>query len=720
MGGNDTVLFRGQSLRVTLDCGGIVTLHFDRAGESVNKLDSLAVGELAAAAEAIAVCKSARGVLVTSGKAAFIVGADIFEFTTIFAQSEAAIQKHVTRQNEAITALDDLPVPSVSVINGLALGGGFELTLACDSRVMSTQAAVGLPEVTLGLFPGFGGTVRLPRLLGVAAAIEWITGGNQQDAVKSLAAGAVDEIAPPETLLTAATSRLQKLIESGDWRKSRERRHLPVVLDTAAVERVRAALKKTSTQQPAASAAVDLLECTATVSRDRALELEAAAFARIAGTQAAASMIQFFIDDQLVRRKARAYGKNAAKVHRVGVLGAGVMGGGIAFTAASRSMRVLMKDIVGSQLAAGMNEVDRLLTRQVQSKRTPKEQARAIRELIRPTLTFDGARDVDVVVEAVVEDLAVKKRVLAEVESHVAADALMASNTSSLSIGELAGALQRPGRFVGLHFFNPVPSMRLVEVIRGPATEGPSLAAAVSFASTLGKTPVVVRDCPGFLVNRILTPYMLGFLRAVADGADFEQVDRVMEGFGWPMGPAFLQDVIGMDTLEHVLDAISAGYPRRMKIDFNNVVTTWVKHGRLGQKSGAGWYRYELDSHGRRSKTPDPAVREWLPSASARGAAFSDETILDRILLPMILEAALCLHERVVDTAAEVDLSLTLGLGFPRHAGGPLKYADWLGIARVLRRCEALSHLGPMYVPCELLCELARTGRSFHSSEQAA
>jgi len=720
MSGNDTVLYSGRSLRVAMDCGGIVTLHFDREGESVNKLDSLTVKELAAACKAIAACRSARGVLVTSGKAAFIVGADIFEFTATFAQSEAAIQAHVQRQNEAFTALHDLPVPTVAVINGLALGGGFEVALACDSRVMSTEAAVGLPEVTLGLFPGFGGTARLSRLIGVAAAIEWITGGKQQNAGRSLAVGAVDETATPMMLMTAAARRLQQLIESGDWRKLREQRHLPVVLDATAVESARATLKKTTGHEPAASAAVDLLERAATVSGDRALELESAAFARIARTQAAASMIQLFINDQVVRKKARAYAQNAAKVQRVAVLGAGIMGGGIAFTAASRGMRVLMKDIIGSQLDAGMSEVDRLLARQVQSKRTSKEQAQVIRESIQQTLTFDGFKDVDVVVEAIVENLGVKKRVLAEVESNVPGDALIASNTSSLSIGELAGSLQRPGRFVGLHFFNPVPAMPLVEVIRSAATEATSLTAAVSFASALGKTPVVVLDCPGFLVNRILTPYMLGFLRAFADGADFEHVDRVMEGFGWPMGPALLQDVIGMDTLEHVLGVISAGYPQRMKVDFNNAVSTWVKHGRLGQKTGVGWYRYQLDSQGRRSKMPNPLVREWLPCAPSKGALFSDELILDRILLPMILEAALCLQEGVADTAAEVDLSLVLGLGFPRHAGGPLKYADWLGISEVLRRCEALSHLGPMYVPCELLCDLARTGRSFHSSEQRA
>jgi 3-hydroxyacyl-CoA dehydrogenase / enoyl-CoA hydratase / 3-hydroxybutyryl-CoA epimerase / enoyl-CoA isomerase len=706
-------LYRGKALRADLGDDGIVTLCFDREGESVNKFDSLTVSELAAAAEQIRSSNAARGVLVTSGKPVFIVGADIFEFTATFSQPEEAIRAHVAQQNRAFTAVDDLPIPTVAVINGLALGVGFEMALACDARVMSNQTGVGLPEVTLGLFPGFGGTVRLSRLIGAAAAIEWITSGKQQDAARALASHAVDEIAPPENLLAGARARLEKLIDSGSWRESRRRRHGPVApTDASPYGVARGASGKNAALQPAALAAVDLLERAANVDRDAALALETEAFAKIARTQAAASMIQLFINGQLVQKKARAQAKNAAQVRRAAVLGAGIMGGGIAFTSASRGIPVLMKDIVQDQLDAGMAEVDRLLARQVQSKRTTEEQSRAVRQSIQPTLNFDGFADVDVVVEAIVENLSVKKRVLADVQTRIGAQAVLASNTSSLSIGEMATALPDPGHFVGLHFFNPVPAMPLVEVIRGPLTDPKSLGTAVAYASALGKTPIVVRDCPGFLVNRILTPYMLGFLRAVADGADFEQVDRVMEAFGWPMGPAFLQDVIGMDTLEHVLDVISAGYPERMKVDFPNAVKMLVKQGRLGQKSGSGWYRYELDDQGKRRKVPDPGVRELL--ATQRSATLSDGVILDRILLPMVLEAALCVEEGVAETAAEIDLALVLGLGFPRHAGGPLKYADWLGADDVVRRCEKLADLGSMYQPCKLLRNLANTSGRFY------
>ncbi len=711
-------LYRGKSIRADLEGDGIVNLCFDREGESVNKFDSGTVAELGAATEAIRVSGAVRGVLVTSGKQVFIVGADIFEFTATFAQSEAAISAHVARQNRVFTAFDDLPVPTVALINGLALGGGFEMALACDARVMSTSAGVGLPEVTLGLFPGFGGTVRLSRLIGVAAALDWITSGKQQDPAKALASGAVDEVVPPEQLVDAGRARLSQLIRSDDWRESRHRRREPVAADAATFESARKVLKRVSALQPAGLAAVDLLERAAPLDRDAALALETAAFARIARTQAAASMIQLFIDGQLIQKKARAYAKNAPLVRRAAVLGAGIMGGGIAFTSASRGIPVVMKDIAQGQLDSGLKEVDRLLARQVESKRTSEAQARLVRESIRPTLSFESFADVDLVVEAIVENLDVKKRVLADVETQVGASTVLASNTSSLSISEMATALRNPGRFVGLHFFNPVPAMPLVEVIRGAATDANALAVAVAFANNLGKTAIVVRDCPGFLVNRILTPYMLGFLRAVADGADFEQVDQVMEAFGWPMGPAFLQDVIGMDTLEHVLDVICAGYPERMTIDFPNAVKTLVKQVRLGQKSGSGWYRYELDPEGKRRKVADPATRERLGTPRSAAQPIAKEAILDRILLPMVLEAALCLQEGVAETAAEIDLALVLGLGFPRHAGGPLKYADWMSAAEVVRRCQTLASLGPMYQPCKLLRDLASTGGLFHPLEK--
>jgi 3-hydroxyacyl-CoA dehydrogenase/enoyl-CoA hydratase/3-hydroxybutyryl-CoA epimerase/enoyl-CoA isomerase len=322
---------------------------------------------------------------------------------------------------------------------------------------------------------------------------------------------------------------------------------------------------------------------------------------------------------------------------------------------------------------------------------------------------------VDVVVEAVVENMKVKKTVLAEVEKRVGPNTIIASNTSSLSISEMAGVLSRPENCVGMHFFNPVPAMPLVEVIRGAKTSEQAVATIAGYASAMGKTPIVVKECPGFLVNRILIPYMLGFLRALHEGADYLAIDRVMESFGWPMGPAYLQDVIGMDTLLHVVNVIAAGFADRMQITAPHAVELMVQNKRLGQKSGAGFYLYERDSKGKPRKVVDPQTALLLATLQPGGPKqFSDDELLERLMLPMIIEAVRCLEEGIAESAAEVDMALVLGLGFPRHAGGPLKYADWSGLEHVVARCDAYASLGPLYKPTEGMRAAALAGRKLY------
>jgi 3-hydroxyacyl-CoA dehydrogenase/enoyl-CoA hydratase/3-hydroxybutyryl-CoA epimerase/enoyl-CoA isomerase len=391
------------------------------------------------------------------------------------------------------------------------------------------------------------------------------------------------------------------------------------------------------------------------------------------------------------------------------------MGGGIAYTSAVRGTPVVMKDIAQNALDLGVSEAKKLLTKQVESGRITSDKADAVLASIRPSLDYSGFDSVDVVVEAVVENMKVKKTVLTEVEKRVGLNTIIASNSSSLSISEMAGVLSRPENFVGMHFFNPVPAMPLVEVIRGPKTSEQAAATIAGYASAMGKTPVVVKECPGFLVNRILTPYMLGFLRALHDGANYLAIDRVMEGFGWPMGPAYLQDVIGMDTLLYVLQVIAEGFVDRMKITFPHAVELMVQHKRLGQKSGAGFYQYERDSKGKPRKAIDPETAQLLASIQPGDPKqFKDGELLERLMLPMIIEAVRCLEESIAESAAEVDMALVLGLGFPRHAGGPLKYADWLGLKHVVARCDAYASLGPLYTPTEGMRAAALAGRTLY------
>ena len=557
--------------------------------------------------------------LVSSSKNVFIVGADIFEFSGLFALPEAEVARFIAGQNAAFSGFEDLPLPIVTAINGFALGGGMEQALASDYRVMAATAQIGLPEVTLGIFPGYGGTVRLPRLAGLAVAIDWITSGKPRAADAALAAGVVDAVAAPEQLRATALDLLGRAIASGEWRARRERRHGPCALDQAALDAARKQLARSAALYPAPLAAAELMAGSAGLGRDAALALENQAFGRIGRTQAATSMVQQFVNDQFIKGKGKAYAKIARPLRQAGVLGAGIMGGGIAYTSAARGVPVVMKDIAQKALDLGIGEARKQLGKQVEAGRMQPARAEAVLASIRPTLDYDGFDAVDVVVEAVVEKLEVKKQVLADVERRVRADAIIASNTSSLPIGEIATALQRPENFVGMHFFNPVPVMPLVEVIRGARTSDVAAATVAGYAATMGKTPIVVQDCPGFLVNRILTAYLLGHLRALHDGADYLAVDTVMEKFGWPMGPAYLQDVIGMDTMKHVVEIIAAGYQDRYLLDFPLATMLLADRNRLGQKNGVGFYRYETDPKGKPKKLVDAQTAQLLATLQPQG-----------------------------------------------------------------------------------------------------
>jgi 3-hydroxyacyl-CoA dehydrogenase/enoyl-CoA hydratase/3-hydroxybutyryl-CoA epimerase/enoyl-CoA isomerase len=719
------MMFQGKSIWVDLREGDIAELCFDRVagdraaggaqGESINKFDVRTVEELGAATQAIRETSAVQGVLVTSAKDAFIVGADIFEFTTLFARPAADIEAHIAGQNAVFSAFEDLRIPSVAALNGLAFGGGLEMALSCDGRVMSEATQIGLPEVSLGLFPGYGGTVRLPRLAGAQVAIDWISSGKPQSAQIALAAGVVEKITPPDKVRQAALELLTSLIGSGEWQARRRRRHGPFNVAAPVFAEAKEKLAKAAVHQPAALAAVSLMERAGGLSRDESLKLEHAAFAQIAQTQAAASLIQLFINDQAIKKKAKEYARIARKVRSAAIVGAGIMGGGIAYTSAARGIPVVMKDIQQGALDVGMAEARKLLDKQVESGRMKADKAAAVLAGIRPTLQYEGFETVDVVVEAVVEKMSVKKAVLDQVEGLVRPDTIVASNTSSLSISEMAEVLDRPEKFVGMHFFNPVPLMPLVEVIRGARTSAEAAATVAGYANALGKTAIVVKECPGFLVNRILIAYLLGFLRAVDSGADYLEIDRVMESFGWPMGPAYLADVVGLDTLLHVVEVISTGFTERMKISFTHAVQLLVRENRLGQKNGSGFYRYETDPKGRPRKSVDPKTVQLLAGIQSSGRRFfSDEEMSERLMLPMIIEAVRCLEEDIVESPAEVDMSLILGLGFPRHVGGPLKYADWLGMKHVVARCDAYAELGPLYMPTDGMRAVARSGGRFY------
>ena len=709
------------SLRTLRLDDGFAEIVFDRDGAPVNTLGQPTLAELDRALKGLAADPTVRGLLLTSAKDGFIAGADIGEFTAMFDQSDAQREAVSGTSNQVFTRLETLPFPTVAAIHGFALGGGLELALAADFRIGSTKAVVGFPEVKLGIIPGYGGSVRMPRVAGMATAIQWIAKGEQYRAYAAIAAGVLDEVVAPESLRAAALSWLTRAAAGELDRPSRRARKLAPA--PAASEAEQASIAQLASQlsrpaarhQPAALAALKLIEQSASLDRDAALQAEQKAFASIAGTQTARALTQIFLNDQTVKRLARQYAQAGQRPARAAVLGAGIMGGGIAYTSALNGTPVRMIDISAAQLELGMKEANKLVDRQLALGRFDAERGRALIASITPQLDHDGVEEVDLVVEAVVENLGIKRAVLEKLQQRLKPDAVVATNTSSLRVDDIASALARPEQLVGMHFFNPVPAMPLVEIIRGEQSSQAAVASAVAYALEMRKTPIVVKDCPGFLVNRVLTAYVRGFLQLLTDGADFREIDRVMEAFGWPMGPAWLEDVIGMDTGAHALDIISAGYPDRMPPLTEDALHLMAARKRLGQKSGAGFYRWEPDPKGRLQKLADPDALALVAETQADGArAFTDEEIVERMMLPMVVEAAWSLQEGVAQSAAELDTAMLLGVGFPAHLGGPLKYADALGLDTVSARCAHYRSLGGQFeVPADLRLR-AEQRRPYH------
>ncbi len=715
-------MFQGQSIRVTRLPGDIAELCFDRKDDPINKFDTRTVNELRDAAEAVRKDGAVKGLLVTSAKDVFIVGADITEFGKNFASTEEDIAKWSFEANKVFSAVEDLPVPSVTAINGFALGGGMEMALSTDYRVMSATAQVGQPEVKLGIIPGFGGTVRLPRLIGADNAIEWIAGGEQVKADKALKDHAVDAVVAPDKVRDAALRLLQLAIDGKfDWQARRAQKKGPLKLSPMetmmAFETAKGfILGQAGKAYPAPIEAVKAMQKAASKSRDDALRIEGQAFAKLAKTTVADALIGLFLNDQYLKKKAKQAQKIAKPVKQAAVLGAGIMGGGIAYQSASRGTPIIMKDIKDEQLALGMSEANKLLAKQVERKKLTPEKAGDILSKIRATLNYGDFGGVDIIVEAVVENPKVKKAVLAEVEKLVRKDCIIASNTSSISIDLLAEAVERKENFLGMHFFNPVHKMPLVEVIWGKHTSKEAIATVAAFASAMGKTPIVVKNCPGFLVNRVLFPYFGGFMAAIRDGADFVKVDKVMEEFGWPMGPAYLQDVVGMDTSHHVGDVLAEGYPDRMAKTFRTALDVMYENKRFGQKNGVGFYKYEIDPKGKPKKVADPASYELIKPVQPGGQKdMAEEEIVDRLMLPMIIETARCLEEGIVESVPEADMGLIMGIGFPPFRGGALKYADTIGLKTVVDKAAKYAALGKLYEPTAKMKEMAAKGQKYYA-----
>ncbi|MCH2040169.1 MAG: fatty acid oxidation complex subunit alpha FadB [Saccharospirillaceae bacterium] len=713
------MIYEGKAITVNMIEGGIAELKFDLQGDSVNKFNRVTLEDLKAAVEAIQGNNDVKGVLVTSGKDCFIVGADITEFGDAFKNSEEEIAAWVAEANLVFNAVEDLSVPTLTAINGIALGGGFEMCLSTDMRIMSDKAKVGLPEVKLGLMPGFGGTVRLPRVIGADNAIEWICMGAENKAEKALKDGAVDAVVAADKLQEQAIAMLQSAIAGEiNWEARREEKKSKLHLNSMEQMMVFETAKgfvagQTKGQYPAPIVAIKAMQKAASAGRDKALEAEAKGFAKLAKTTESQALIGLFNNDQLLKKKAKESEKAAKPTNKAAVLGAGIMGGGIAYQSAVKGTPIMMKDIAEAGIELGLSEANKLLSKRVERKKMKPLAMGETLNRIRPTLSYAEFGDVDTVVEAVVENPKVKKMVLAELEDNVREDTVITSNTSTISIDLLAEDLKRPENFLGMHFFNPVHMMPLVEVIRGKKTSEEAVATTVAYAKKMGKTPIVVNDCPGFLVNRVLFPYFAGFAGLVRDGADFQKVDKVMEKFGFPMGPAYLLDVVGIDTGVHANEIMAEGFPDRMKADFKTSMEVMFENERYGQKNGKGFYIYETDKKGKPKKVVDETTYELIKPVVADAKDFETDEIIARCMIPLCIEIARCLEEGIVDTPAEADMGLIFGIGFPPFRGGACRYMDTVGMAEFVALCDKFADLGNLYKPTDRMREMAANGESY-------
>ncbi len=720
------MLYKGDTLYVNWLEDGIAELVFDAPG-SVNKLDTATVASLGHALDVLEKQSELKGLLLRSEKAAFIVGADITEFLSLFLVPQEQLSQWLHFANSVFNRLEDLPVPTLSAINGYALGGGCECVLATDYRIATPDLRIGLPETKLGIMPGFGGSVRLPRLLGADSALEIIAAGKDVSAQQALSVGLVDAVVKPEKLVDGALSVLRQAINGDlDWKAKRapklEPLHLSKIEATMSFTIAKGMVMQTAGKHyPAPITAVKTIEAAATLGREEALKLENQSFVPLAHTPQARALVGIFLNDQYVKGLAKQQTKSVETPKQAAVLGAGIMGGGIAYQSAWKGVPVIMKDINDKSLTLGMTEAGKLLNKQLERGKIDGLKLAGVISTIHPTLDYAGFERVDVVVEAVVENPKVKKAVLAETEDKIRPDAVLASNTSTTPITELASALKRPENFCGMHFFNPVHRMPLVEVIRGEKTSDETIAKVVAWASKMGKTPIVVNDCPGFFVNRVLFPYFAGFSQLLRDGADFRQIDKVMEKqFGWPMGPAYLLDVVGIDTAHHAQAVMAAGFPQRMAKDYRDAIDALFDAGRYGQKNGLGFWRYKEDSKGKPRKEQDEAVEGLLAEVSQPKREFSDEEIIARMMIPMVNEVVRCLEEGIIASPAEADMALVYGLGFPPFHGGAFRWLDTLGSAKYLDMAQQYQHLGPLYAVPDGLRAKARLNEPYYPPVEPA
>jgi 3-hydroxyacyl-CoA dehydrogenase/enoyl-CoA hydratase/3-hydroxybutyryl-CoA epimerase len=708
-----------ESLRIRA-VGDIAIMEWDLVGEKVNKMSAPILIRLRELLEEVQQSKYKALIMISKKPGIFIAGADIEEIRSL--KKKEDFEKALTEAHQILNKIEDLKIPVIAAIHGQCLGGGCELSLACDYRIATddNSTRIGLPEVKLGIIPGFGGCVRLPRVVGLQASLDIILAGKSVDANKALKIGLVDQVVHPNFLEERAL-QLANEVASKPKRKKRFKPEKPMdrVLESAVGQFLvyrqarKTVMEQTHGHYPAPLKALEVIQKTYGFSRrDEAIETEKKAFCEVATTEISKHLINvFFLMESVKKKSGVADNAKPKKVSKIAVLGAGTMGGGIAYVAADRGIEARLKDINTDALARGFVAAQDILGKLLKKRKINKYDYQRKMDLISGTTDYSGFKLVDVVIEAIVEDMKIKQKVIAEVAGQCRPDCIIATNTSSLSVTEMAKAHPHPENFVGMHFFNPVHKMPLVEVIRGEKTSSEATATIFELSKKLGKIPVVVKDGPGFLVNRLLMPYLIEAAFMLEEGVSADKVDEIyVQEFGMPMGPFTLMDEIGIDVCAKVVKIFHESFGDRLQTP--EVMHKLVEKKRLGRKTLKGFYLY--DERGKRGDI-DPSVYADIGLKNPTDP-LNNKDIVQRGIFAMINEAALALiEEHIVDTPEEVDLAMIMGTGFPPFRGGLLRYADSVGTAYIVDELEIYaSRLGERFKPSVPLRNMAKTKRSFY------
>lgn len=692
----------------------ICMLTFDRPDSGANIFDAVTLDELNEHLDFVEHEASLRGLIIASAKKSiFITGADL---KTLLQQTQSGeMREFIAKGQRVFNRLAELNIPTVAAIHGACAGGGYEVTLACDYRIASDDPAtrIGLPETTLGLIPAWGGCTHLPRLIGAERAAEVILKGKLYPAQEALKLGLVDDVTQRDQLIDRAREKLR-----AGKRKMEGR--APA---SPASQELRAAKQHGNAAPERAS---QIINKTLSISLDESLRMELDKIVDLGKTESTQNLIRnFFLAEKY--RKGSSKTPPQRIVHAA-VIGAGVMGSGIAQWLSSRGVTVILRDIAREQINRGLANIENIYADAVKRGLTTEAKAKEGRARICGSTAPMELRDVQFVMEAASEKMNIKKEVFRELAMEAGPRTIIATNTSALPVGELADVTVSPEHVIGLHFFNPVSRMKLVEVVIAKETSEDTRERSLAFVRQIGKLPVIVRDSPGFLVNRVLFPYLLDAAELFESGLEADKIDNALVNWGMPMGPLRLIDEIGVDITIDIGNTLEKTYGRR---DHVSAVLLLLRDGQmLGRKTGAGFYKYEG-----KTQTPNESLAQWRrglhgepesadgPNAATAGPdrhpdprlRLNEEALAHRLVFLMVNEAARCVEEKVVDSPEDADYGMILGTGFAPFRGGPLRFAEHFGVSKIVDELERLAQSEGKFSPCEILKTHAREGTKFYA-----